>query len=89
MTYLHIIKPDLQKTLQKLSKKDKKTYEIALAKIEEIITCPDINHYKNLKKPKQHLKRVHIHKSFVLTFSFDASQNFISFEYMEHHDDAY
>jgi len=87
--YLHFIQPDLQKTLEKLSKKDKKTYDITLAKIQEIISSSDIHHYKNLHKPKQHLKRVHIHKSFVLTFSFDASQNCIIFVDIEHHDDAY
>ena len=89
MVYARIIKPDLQKVLQKLAKKDKKTYEITIGKIDEIINCDDIHHYKNLKKPKQHLKRVHIHKSFVLTFSFDPSQNCVSFEDIEHHDNAY
>jgi len=83
------IKPALQKILKKLSKKDKDAYEEIIRKIDEIIKCADINHYKNLKKPLQHLKRVHIKKSFVLVFNYSKSENKISFIYYAHHDNIY
>jgi len=41
------IKPELQKVLSKLCKKDKKTYEAVMKKIEEILQNPQ--HYKPLK----------------------------------------
>ena len=60
------ISDKLKKDLSKLSKKDKTRYNSTIKKIKEIIACKDINHYKNLRKPLQHLKRVHIENSFVL-----------------------
>ena len=44
------LKPSLRKILNKLSKKDKETYEQILNKIDEIINCENINHYKNISK---------------------------------------
>ena len=32
------------------------------------LTLNNPQHYKNLRKPLQHLKRIHVDKSFVLTF---------------------
>jgi len=58
-----------------------------LKKIEEIINS-DPEHYKNLKKPLQHLKRVQI-GSHVLVFSFDKNNKMISFENFEHRDKIY
>ena len=78
----------LKKILKKLSKKDKQLHEQVLKKIEEVIDSYDIGHYKNLRRPLQHLKRVHV-GSFVLTFNFDKEKNFISFEDFQHYDDIY
>ncbi|MDP1694724.1 MAG: addiction module toxin RelE [Candidatus Woesearchaeota archaeon] len=83
------IEDKLQKILVKLFKKDRKTHDIILAKMQEIISCEDVNHYKNLKKPKQHLKRVHIQHSFVLTFQYIEIEDTVIFWDYEHHDDAY
>jgi len=80
------IKPSLIKILNKLSKKDKVLYEKTLNKINEIINCENINHYKNLRKPLRHLKRVHI-SSFVLVFQF--KDDTIIFEDLQHHDKIY
>jgi len=52
------ISPELDKILSKLIKKNKKQYEIIMKKTGEIVENPQ--HYKNLRKPLQHLKRVHI-----------------------------
>ncbi len=65
------------------------THDIILNKIQEIVTCEDVNHYKNLRKPEQHLKRVHIHKSFVLKFEHITADDTVIFWSYDHHDDAY
>ncbi len=82
------IKPELEKKLVKLSKKDKNSYEAVMNKIKEIIDSYDIEHYKNLRYNMKDSKRVHI-GHFVLVFSYDNSKNFVSFEDFDHHDKIY
>ena len=82
------IKPPLKKILKKLSKKEKLTYERLMKKIKEVSNSGDIEHYKNLKKPLQHLKRVQIGEK-VLVFEFDKTNQLISFENFKHHDKIY
>ena len=79
----------LIKILKKLFKKDKRRYEATLNKINEVISSDDPNHYKNLKRPLQHLKRVHVDKSFVLVFSVDETKNTVIIEDYDHHDNIY
>ncbi len=81
------IRESLNSIFNKLSKKDKKQMEIISRKIQEVIQNP--NHYKNLKSPLQHLKRVHIGKSHVLTFSVDENTKTVIFEDYDHHDRIY
>jgi len=85
--YSFDIKDSLDKKFKKLSKKNPKQFEIIYKKIAEVILNP--SHYKNLRKPLQHLKRVHVDKSFVLTFSVDETNKNIIFEDYGHHDDIY
>lgn len=85
----YAIKPSLRKVLNKLSKKDKETSEQVLNKISEITNSKDIDHYKNLRKPLQHLKRVHIKGHFVLTFRYIESEDKIVFYNFGHHDEVY
>jgi len=80
--------PHLQKILNKLSKKDKSTYEQILKKIEEIITSLGIGHYKNLRYNIKDRKRVHI-GHFVLIFKFVKEENKIIFLDFGHHDNMY
>ena len=87
-TYEFEIKPELEKKLVKLYKKDKLTYKKIMKKIYEIINSRDIEHYKNLRYDMKDSKRVHI-GHFVLVFSFDKSNNFVSFEDYDHHDNIY
>ena len=84
----HENKPNFKKTLKKLYKKDKKTYERVMNKIQEIVNSENIEHYKNLKYPLQHLKRIQIGEK-VLVFNFDKSKNLIVFENFKHHDKIY
>ena len=78
----------LEKILEKIRKKDPKLYVSIQKKVFQVISCDvtGINHYKNLRKPLNHLKRVHI-GSFVLTFQ--VKNNIIFFENFGHHDNAY
>jgi YafQ family addiction module toxin component len=87
--YTYDLRTSLEKNFQKLAKKNKKQLQIISNKIKEIIACDDINRYKNLKKPLQFLKRVHIDKSFVLIFSVDENAKHIIFEEFDHHDNIY
>ena len=80
--------PALQKKLNKLSKKDLALYEQVLKKIEEIITIPDIDHYKNLSYSQKDEKRVHI-GHFVLVFTHILAENKIKFLDFDHHDNIY
>ena len=83
------IKPYLQKILKKLFKKDKVAYESVMKKIEEVVNCGDVEHYKNLRYDMKDRKRVHVASSFVLIFSYDKGKNFVSFLDYDHHDDIY
>ncbi len=78
----------LSESINKLAKKDKKLAESLSKKINQIINLDEesINHFKNLKKPLNNLKRVHV-GSFVLTFQI--KNNLILFEDFVHHDKAY
>jgi len=83
------IKPSLQKILRKLSKKNPVAYEAILKKIEEILSCKDPDHYKNLRTPLQQFKRVHVHSSFVLRFKHVKETDTIEFHDFDHHDNIY
>lgn len=57
-----------------------------MRKVEEIVENP--HRYKNLRKPLQHLKRVHF-GSYVLVFSVDENARRVILEDYRHHDDIY
>ena len=82
------IKPELDKKLVKFSKKDKNSYEAVMKKIEEVISSPNVEHYKNLRYDMKESKRVHI-GHFVLVFKFIKSENKIIFVDFDHHDKIY
>lgn len=82
------ISDQLKNVLNKLSKRDKQLYEKLLKKIEEVINCPDVEHYKNLRYSLKESKRVHV-GHFVLIFTYDQKNDEIYFDDFEHHDMAY
>ena len=82
------MKPELERILKKLFKKDKSMYEQIMKKIEEVVDSYDVEHYKNLRYNMKDSKRVHI-GHFVLVFSYNKQLNFVSFEYFDHHDNIY
>ncbi len=85
--YYLVIRPELDRKLKKLYKKNRKQYEIIMKKAQEITLNPQ--HYKNLREPLQNLKRVHIDTSFVLTFSVDEQTKTVILEDFDHHDNIY
>lgn len=82
---------ELQVKIKKLVHKDKKKVEIINKKIKEIIDndAETIKRYKNLRHDLSDYKRVHIDKSFILTFKVDLGRNFILFADFDHHDVIY
>jgi YafQ family addiction module toxin component len=83
------ISDKLKKDLVKISKKDPNKYHFFMKKLKEIISTKNINHYKNLRKPLSHLKRVHINNSFVLTFEYKEQEDLVRFIEIDHHDNIY
>lgn len=78
----------LQEILRKLAGKDKPLYEQLLGKIDEIIKCSDVEHYKNLRYNMKDSKRAHI-GHFVLVFQYDKSTDTVNFDDFDHHDNIY
>ncbi len=81
------IHPELDKILSKLAKRDRVQFEAVLRKIDEVVHCVDVDHYKNLRAPLQRYKRVHVYSSFVLLFTTEGDT--IIFRYYDHHDNIY
>jgi len=78
----------LKRILKKLCKKDKKTYNAIIRKINEIINSANIEHYKPLRYGLKGFKRVHINSK-VLVFEYNRKDDIISFEDFDHHDKIY
>lgn len=85
--YDYELRKSVEAIFFKLAKKNPKQLEIIYKKIEEIVQNPQ--RYKNLRKPLQHLKRVHVDKHFVLVYSIDESNKTIIIEDYDHHDSIY
>ncbi|ATZ60764.2 MAG: hypothetical protein DDT40_01859 [candidate division WS2 bacterium] len=85
--YDYELRKSVEKIFFKLAKKGPKQLEIIYSKIEKIRLNP--HHYKNLRRPLQHLRRVHIDKSFVLVFSIEESKKLVIIEDYDHHDKIY
>ena len=85
--YDYELRKTVEKIFFKLAKKNSKQLLTIEKKIQEILENPQ--HYKNLKKPMQHLKRIHVDKSFVLTFSVDENRKLVIIEDYDHHDNIY
>lgn len=85
--YAIALKPELDKIFEKMAVREKRKLDIIFKKISEIVRDP--HRYKNLRKPLQHLKRVHINTNFVLTFTIDEASKTVIFVDFDHHDNIY
>jgi YafQ family addiction module toxin component len=81
------MRKSVEKAFHKLSRKNPTQLQAIEKKIVEILQNPQ--HYKNLRKPLQYLRRVHIDKSFVLVYSIDENRRTVIIEDYEHHDRIY
>ncbi|UCD03633.1 MAG: type II toxin-antitoxin system RelE/ParE family toxin [Candidatus Woesearchaeota archaeon] len=86
MTYDFEISEKLDKTLMKISKKDRSLIKAIKKKIDEICLHP--KHYKPLRKPMQNLRSVHI-GHFVLVYEINEKRKVVRFLAFKHHDKAY
>jgi len=85
--YRLIVRRSVETLFFKLAKKNPKQLEIIHKKINEIRENPQ--HYKNLKKPLQDFKRVHVDNNFVILFSVDEHSKTVIIEDYDHHDKIY
>jgi YafQ family addiction module toxin component len=83
------VEEHFKKKMNILFKRDKNRYTILLKKMEEILSCDDVTHYKNLRAPLQHLRRVHIDSHFILVFRYDVTSDTVAFIDLDHHDTIY
>ncbi len=86
-----IVSQELQEKIERLVKKEPQRAELLRKKMHQIVSSDEftIEHYKNLKRPKQRLKRVHIDRQFVLVFHYDKTKKHILFADFDHHDNIY
>ena len=78
------LRKGVEKAFRKLEKKDPELLDAISRKVEEILDDP--HRYKNLRRPLQHLRRVHGGKSHVIVFSIDDERNLVIIEDFDHHD---
>jgi len=87
MRYALYISDDVNRKFSKLAKKDKKQLEIINKKINQIRENP--SHFKPLRGDMKGARRVHISKSFVLTYEIDEKNKAVRLLDYEHHDKIY
>jgi len=81
------ISDEADKKFEKLRKKDKKQLEIINKKIQQILENP--YHSKPLRGDMHGARRVHIDKSFVLTYEIDEKEKAVRILDYDHHDRIY
>ncbi len=83
------VQPKFKKKVKKV--KNKKERSNIWNKMEEIANTLETspNHYKNLHKPLQEYKRVHVNDSYVILFIVDEVNKKVIFHNYGHHDDIY
>lgn len=77
----------LDEKFKKLAKKSKKQMEAIDAKVKQILENP--YHFKPLKGDMHGSRRVHIEKSFVLTYEIKEQEKVVKLLDYDHHDKVY
>jgi YafQ family addiction module toxin component len=80
-------KPNVDKIFSKLRKKNPKRLRIIFKKIDQILRNP--HYFKPLRGDMHGARRVHIDKSFVLTYEIDEKNKIIMLLDFDHHDRIY
>lgn len=81
------IRKHVEKTFEKIAKKDKVQEKAVKRKIKQVLEDP--YRFKPLKKPLQNKRRVHTFGPFVLVYSIKEKEKIIIIEDYEHHDKIY
>ncbi|HUY70296.1 MAG TPA: hypothetical protein VMV00_01870 [Candidatus Baltobacteraceae bacterium] len=81
------VRAHVDKIFAKMAKRERHNLETVYKKLEDI--CEDPLKFKPLKVPMEGLRRVHVLKSFVITYSIDASTRTVWIEDYDHHDDIF
>lgn len=79
------VKPEVDRIFSKLSKKNPKQMAIISKKIDQILVNPF--HFKPLRGDLHGARRVHIDKSFVLTY--EVKSKIVTLLDYDHHDNIY
>lgn len=87
ISYTLEISEKLDKKFGKLTKKDKKQMEAINKKVQQILENP--YHFKPLRGDLYGARRVHIEKSFILTYEIDEKNKIIRLLDYDHHDNIY
>ena len=87
MDYKLDISNELDKKFDKLNKKNKKQLEIINKKIQQILLNP--YHFRPLRGDMKNIRRVHIDKSFVLTYEILEIKRIVRLLDYDHHDKIY
>ena len=85
--YSLFTKPNIDKIFTKLSKKNLKQMNIIVKKIEQILENPQ--RFKPLRGDMYSARRVHIDKSFVLTYEIDEINLIVTLLDYDRHDKIY
>lgn len=87
--YSIYIKSSFKKEIDKV--KDKKALDNIKNKMEDVAKTLELNpnHYKNLRRPLQKCKRVHVNDSFVMIFQVNKKEKKVTFYHYKHHDEIY
>ena len=87
MTYQLQISDEIDKIFGKLAKKNRKQLQIIHKKVQQILLNP--YHFKPLRGDMHGARRVHIDKSFVLTYEIDEDAKVVRLLDFDHHDKIY
>lgn len=87
MGYTLQVSEELDKTFSKLAKKNHELLHIINKKIQQILE--NHYHFKPLRGDMHGARRVHIDKSFVLTYEIDEEKKLVRLLDFDHHDNIY
>ena len=87
MTYSLEVSNEAEQSIRKLCTKNNTLRNSLEVKIAQILEFP--YRFKPLHAPLQNQRRVHVLKSFVLTYEIDESKKTVRILRFSHHDEAY
>ena len=87
MAYSLETRKHVERTFEKIAKKDQMQEKAVKRKIMQILEEP--YRFKPLRKPMHGLRRVHAFGPFVLVYSINEKQKIVTIEDYDHHDNIY